>query len=1045
MVNIMRQKYGYIPPVNGYPEWNNNPEIFQLNRMKAHATLMPYDTVEEALAGQRTASKHYLSLNGTWKFGYADTPDTRIKDFYEDKFDYSGWPEIAVPGHWQLQGYDYPQYTNVRYPWEITEQLQPPFAPVVYNPVGSYIRTFEIPCSWEGSPVYLCFQGVESAFYVWMNGELVGYSEDSFTPAEFDITPYLRTGENKIAVEVYRYSDASWLEDQDFWRLSGIFRDVYLYSVPETHIYDFSVLTDLDDDYKNAVVTIKATVDNYYEKVIGDLALNADLYNKEGRSVLPEPIRMSARIEGSQSVEVKGEAFVENPLQWSAEHPNLYTLVLSLKDSDGRLIETESCKVGFRRFEIKDNLMLINGKRIVFKGVDRHEFSPYKGRAIGYDEMLTDIKLMKAFNINAVRTSHYPNSITWYELCDEYGIYLIDENNLETHGTWEYNQEGERPGNIPGSKPEWTEAVLDRCNSMLSRDKNHPCILIWSLGNESWGGDNFIKMHDFFHDNDTSRVVHYEGTTHARAWEAATDIESHMYAKIEHMVEYAMNKPKKPYIQCEYSHAMGNSCGDLFKYCELFDQYPVLQGGFIWDWIDQAIWTKTPEGKDYLAYGGDFKEPLHDGNFCGNGIIFADRTVTPKLYEVKKCYQNVGFEAVDLVTGKVRIKNKFLFTNLNEYEMCWDIMKNGIHFQGGVCEAELEPLCEKEINLGYSLPAVENSDDEYILTLHLITTCDYSWALQGHEVAFEQFVLPVERLDIKSDPDLHPVTLQESEREFTVTGRDFEAVFLKEDGTMTSYLYQGSELIRKAPVPNFWRAYTDNDNGNKLQNRCAVWREASLHRKLLRMNAAASEYLVVIEAEYGIPAAPGTSCTITYSVMGNGEIKIHETLIPGIGLPEIPEISMLFTMETSFDYLKWYGKGPHENYWDRATGAKVGIYHGNVSEQMVPYLRPQECGNKTAVRWAAITGRDGKGLMIKGLPQIEVNALPYTPFEIEASDHHYKLPASNGTLVRIGYRQMGVGGDDSWGAKTHPEFTLYSNRPYEYSFSIQGCAGITES
>lgn len=1035
----MRHRFEYAPPKNGYPEWNNNPEIFELNRMKAHASLMPFDSIEEALAGKREESKNYLSLNGAWKFSFAKTPEERIKNFYENGYDIDNWPEINVPGHWQLQGYDYPQYTNTRYPWEATEPLQPPFAPVVYNPVGSYARDFELPSAWEGRTVIISFQGVESAFYVWVNGEMVGYSEDSFTPAEFDLTPYLKKGMNRLSVEVYRWSDASWLEDQDFWRLSGIFRDVYLYSVPEAHIYDFSAVTELDEDYRDAVLKLRATVENYSGRDYGSIRVEAGLFDQQGIPVLSEPVVMMGSLGNGCTLEVNGEAFVKNPFKWSAEQPNLYTLVLSLLDSDGKLLETESCKVGFRRFEIRDNLMLINGKRIVFKGVDRHEFSPEKGRAISEEEMLEDIKLMKAYNINAVRTSHYPNHIRWYELCDEYGIYVIDETNLETHGTWDYKQKEERPLNVPGSKPEWTNAVLDRCNSMLQRDKNHPCVLIWSLGNESWGGDNFIKMHDFLKEQDPSRIVHYEGIFHARAWERASDIESTMYAKVEYMENYALNQPAKPYIQCEYSHAMGNSCGDLFKYCELFDKYPVLQGGFIWDWIDQAIWNKTQDGVEYLAYGGDFGEPLHDGNFCGNGIIFADRTVTPKLYEVKKCYQNVGFEAIDLKTGRIKLLNKYLFTNLKEYEILWDIMENGAKVLGGTCIAEVDPLSSGEIDLAYTLPVAADPEAEYILTIRLVTTQEYPWAVKGHEVAYEQFVLPVTVRENKPEQQAGSLSFADMPKEYRIAGKAFEAVFSKEDGALVSYLYQGEELINEAPVPNFWRAYIDNDNGNRLQERCAVWREASLQRQLVWIKADPSEHQAVIEMEYTIPAAEGTRCILSYTVKGDGEIIIREVLLPGRSLPEIPEISMRLTLKQSFDHLTWYGKGPHENYWDRATGARVGIYHGKVSEQMVPYLRPQECGNKTEVRWAAITDASGKGLMIKGLPHIELNALPFTPFEIEASDHHYKLPVSNRTVVRIAYRQMGVGGDDSWGAKTHPEFTLFANRQYEYSFSIKGC------
>ncbi len=1035
----MRQKYEYFPPENGYPEWNNNPEIFELNRMRAHATLMPFDTVTEALTGNKSTSKYYRTLNGIWKFSFSKTPEERNKNFYKQDFDYSSWEEIKVPGHWQLQGFDYPQYTNIRYPWENTEPLVPPFAPIVYNPVGSYVRTFEIPEDWKGSPVFISFQGVESAFYVWINGDLVGYSEDSFTPSEFDITPYLKEGTNKLAVEVYRWSDASWLEDQDFWRLSGIFREVYLYSIPEVHIYDFSVVTDLDDQFKNATIKVKATLINYYERVLGNLTLEAQLYNQEGQPILAQPIPMTGLMNKVAELELQGEAIVDEPLQWSAEQPNLYTLVLSLRDSSGKLIEVECSKVGFRRFEIKDNLMLINGKRILFKGVDRHEFSADTGRTLGHEEMLTDIKLMKAFNINAVRTSHYPNDVYWYELCDEYGIYIIDENNLETHGSWDYGSDVELPGILPGSKPEWTAAVLDRCNSMLQRDKNHPCVLIWSLGNESWGGDNFIKMHDFLKKNDPSRIVHYEGVTQARTWDDASDIESQMYTKVEAVEAYALNKPKKPFILCEYSHAMGNSCGDLFKYCELFDIYSVLQGGFIWDWIDQAILTKTSEGIDYLAYGGDFNEPRHDGNFCGNGIIFADRTVTPKLYEVKRCYQSIGFEAIDLSLGKIKLHNKFLFTDLKEYELIWDIKRNGFCIMSGTGTVSVEPLCNVLINLGYELPERLSPEDEYILTLSMITTKDYPWAEKGHEIAFEQFILPIKTMREKVQPIIDsPLLLQENTSEYIISSEDFAVTFCKVTGTMTSYYYKGEELIKEAPIPNFWRAYTDNDKGNKLQERCELWRDASQVRELVKIQKSSSDHRVIIEVKYTLPAASSSSCFISYTITGDGEVKIHEVLAPGLNLPEIPEIGMMLSMDKAYDHMEWYGRGPHENYWDRANGARVGIYHGKVSEQMVPYLRPQECGNRTEVRWARITNQNGKGFIIEGFPYIELNALPYTPFEIEEKDHHYKLPASEKTVVRINYRQMGVGGDDSWGAKTHPEFTLFANSQYEYTYSIKG-------
>ena len=589
------ERQNYKKPDNGFPEWNNNPEIFQVNRLKAHSTLMPYETVEEALKGDRNNSTFIKSLNGDWKFSFAENPEQRNTDFYKEDYDCSDWDEIKVPGHWQLQGYDYPQYTNVIYPWVKTEDIKPPFAPEKYNPVGSYVKTFTLPSQWEDNPVYISFKGVESAFYLWVNGDFVGYSEDSFTPADFDITPYLKEGENKLAVEVYRWCDASWLEDQDFWRLSGIFRDVFLYSTPQLHIYDFKVNTDLDEDYKDSDLVINANVINYDGEYKGKLLVEGQLYDKEGNPILNQPISMEAEMGDDKSIDLQGKAFVENPLKWSAEHPNLYTLVLSLKDEDGNLLETESCRVGFRKFEIKDNLMLINGKRIVFKGVNRHEFHPDKGRAIDREDMLADIILMKSYNINAVRTSHYPNDELWYDLCDEHGLYVIDENNLETHGTWCMGQTEDEI--IPASKPEWTDALIDRCNSMYQRDKNHPSVLIWSLGNEAWGGDNFIEMHKFFKDNDPLRIVQYEGIVHARKWEAASDVESQMYSKVGTLEHYANSNPKKPFILCEYSHSMGNSTGNLKKYCDLFDKYPVLQGGFIWDWIDQALTATLPDGR----------------------------------------------------------------------------------------------------------------------------------------------------------------------------------------------------------------------------------------------------------------------------------------------------------------------------------------------------------------------------------------------------------------------------------------------------------------
>lgn len=1029
-------KFQYTPPANGYPEWNNNPEIVHINRRQAHVACVPYDTMEEALKVDIHTSRYYQSLNGMWKFSFAKKPKERITNFYEYAYDCSSWDDIKVPSHWQLQGYDYPQYTNVVYPWNDTEDIKPPFAPTVYNPVGSYVRTFTVPEDWGDRSIILSFQGVESAFYVWVNGDLVGFSKDSFTPAEFDITSYLREGENKLAVEVYRWCDGSWLEDQDFWRLSGIFRDVYLYSKPRLNINDYFVITDLDDSYTNSTLTIKTRISNPSQLPLDGIHLEAQLYY-DNLEVLSKTLTLPLDLLDKDCYEMELSTDVKNPLKWSAEHPNLYTLVLSLRTEE-KLIEVISSQIGFRKFEIKDGLMHINGKRIVFKGVNRHEFSCDKGRAVDLNDMETDIKLMKQYNINAVRTSHYPNHPMWYELCDRYGIYVIDETNLETHGLWHYHQKEEEDFNVPGSKACWTAAVLDRANSMFQRDKNHPSVLIWSLGNESFGGENFIKMHDFFRSVDPTRIVHYEGIVHLRQYEAASDIESQMYTKPRD-IEHQLHHNKKPFILCEYSHSMGNSTGNLFKYTELFDRLPRVQGGFIWDWVDQAIRTKTLEGIDYLAYGGDFGEKPHDGNFCGDGIIFADKAVSPKLYEVKRCYQNVNFTADNLSKGQIILENKFLFTNLKEFVFVWQLYKNGICQAEGRDIVDIEPGSSSIITIPYGKLEPCSLQDEYYLNVGFVLDTPNIWANSDHEIAFDQFVLPVvHESKTITNTSYHELITDEDDDRIRISGSDFVLVFSKISGEITSYEVSGNTIFKAGPTPHFWRAYTDNDRGNGLPTRCAPWREASQTKSLTSFSTTIENDQISITVVYELPTPEVSNCKVTYTISDNGQINVKVDLLPGDNLPEIPEIGMLMILEKAFDNLHWYGKGPHENYWDRNLGAKLGLYSGKVSDQFTPYLRPQECGNKTEVRWARLTNDQGVGFEISGDPTIEINALPYTPFELEDYDHVYKLPDSDKVVIRVNYKQMGVGGDDTWGARTHPEFTLYANRNYSYTYSIKG-------
>lgn len=1048
----MRQKLQYTPPANGYPEWNNNPEIFQLGRLEAHSHMMAFPSVEQALARDHTASPYYRSLNGTWKFALADTPEQREQDFYRADYDTSGWADMPVPSHWQFHGYDYPHYTNVRYPWSEREpDLLPPFAPTTYNPVGSYVRTFEVPADWAGQPVFISFQGVESAFYVWVNGELVGYSEDTFTPAEFDITAYLVAGENKLAVEVYRWCDASWLEDQDFWRLSGIFRDVYLYSAPALRISDFFARPQLDADYRDAVLDVDIKLDNYFGRRYETSRLAMQLYDDAGQTVWETAPETPAASSAEGELALTLSAPVAAPLKWSAETPHLYTLVLSLYGDYGALLHTVSCRIGFRTFELKDGLMKINGRRIVFKGVNRHEFSCDTGRALAKADMVRDILLMKRYNINAVRTSHYPNQPIWYELCDEYGLYVIDETNLETHGSWSYHQNGvELPNNVPGSKPEWRDNVLDRANSMLQRDKNHPSIIIWSLGNESFGGDNFIAMHDFLKAADPSRLVHYEGVFHHRLSEAASDIESTMYVQPSDVERYARSNPKKPYILCEYSHAMGNSCGGLHLYWELFDRYDILQGAFIWDWVDQAIRTRTPDGIEYLAYGGDFGESPHDGNFSGDGLLFADRTVSPKLYEVKKCYQNASWQAADLKAGRFVIANKHLFTDLSAYELRWEIALDGLAGEEplrGTLPVAAAPGGSAEIVVPYDWQSLPD-DREATLLLSLVLKADTAWAEQGHEVAWEQFIVKSRAAvgggatagsaSADGAADIAAPEVAESPEAIVVSGARFALRFSRETGAPVSFAADGRELLLAPLQPCFWRPVTDNDLGSKMPERCAVWRDAGSRLELVGLDSRSSGGEAVVTASYRLADIPSAALSLRYAIGPDGAVEVTQALDPGDpSLPELPAFGVLLELDGALDTIAWYGRGPHESYQDRRHGARLGSYSGKVADQFVPYLRPQECGNKIDVRHAELTGADGRGLRFASALPFELSALPWTPAELEASDHPYKLPPSRGSILRLNWRQMGVGGDDSWQARPHEPYRLPADRPYSFTFTIK--------
>lgn len=1025
----MREKFVYTPPKNGYPEWNNNPEIFQLNRMDARATMIAYDNLSEALACDRDASAHKVSLNGQWKFNFAENISTAPADFYKTDYDVSGWDEIKVPAHWQFQGYDYPQYTNTRYPWSVKEpKLRPPYAPTGYNPVGSYVRSFNISDDFDGekTPVTLHFGAVESAFYVWLNGDLVGFNKDSFSPAEFDITPYINNGENKLAVQVFRWCDASWLEDQDFWRLSGIFREVYLEFHNPVHFYDVFAKPFLSDDFTSAKVDIDITLRNY--NLLQDKAsVSAQLYF-DGSAVLKNEPKVTLPLSGEEMQKLSLSAVLDKPELWSAEKPNLYTLVLTLKQ--GNVTEYISVKIGVRSFVIKNGLMEINGVPVMLKGVNRHDFTAANGRATTKEEMLISAKLMKQNNINAVRTSHYPNNELWYDICDEYGFYMIDETNLETHGTWHYGQreEGET---LPGSKLEWAGAVVDRANTMFMRDKNHPAVCIWSLGNESFGGENFVRMKDHLKAvDDTNRPIHYEGVCHNREFNHASEIESEMYTRPWNIIGNINHNNDKPFILCEYSHAMGNSCGGLKDYWELFYKYPSLQGGFIWDWIDQAILTETPDGVKYLAYGGDFGEEPNDGTFAGNGLIFADHEITPKLIETKACYQNIKFSDADVINGRIRMENRFLFSDLSEFDFKWKLELNGEFIKEGTFEASLAPGKTGVFSIGEEMP--EKGRGEYVLTVTAHTKQDYPWAEAGHEIAFGQFILPAVNTTPERTFAAGTVELDGN----TVKGDGFNIAFDEETGYITSYVIGNKELLKAPAAMNFWRALTDNDKGSRIENRSSCWREAGEKAVLVNRETEIMADGLKITCAYTLPTDEESRASLVYEIYSDGEVKVTMTLLPALMKGEIPLVGMTFIMDKAIEDMTFFGNGPHETYIDRDASAKLGIYSQKVADQMTHYLVPQESGNKTAVRWAEFTRENGSGVRFEALGNMEVSANPWTPAEIEAADHAYKLPESDKTVVHVNGFQQGVAGDDSWGSRPHIQYQLQTNRSYTYSFVI---------
>ncbi|WP_299093234.1 glycoside hydrolase family 2 TIM barrel-domain containing protein [uncultured Metabacillus sp.] len=992
-------------------KWLTDLNVFAVNRIPAHSDHLYYETVQEAR--ERRPMKWRHSLNGSWKFSYAVSPETRAKSFYQADFDCSGWDTIQVPGHIQLQGYGNPQYVNTMYPWDGVTHVRPPEIPESFNPVGSYVKTFTVPSNMVNKPLFISFQGVESAFYVWLNGQFVGYSEDSFTPAEFDLSTFVKDGENKLAVEVYQRSTGSWLEDQDFWRFSGIFRDVYLYTVPEIHVQDLHVRTELDDSFTKAVLHVDT-------KLSADILLR--LEDAEGKIVA----------EGAADAVGACQLSVEHPHLWSAESPYLYQLFISVFDASGKLVEVIPQKVGFRRFEMKNKVMHLNGKRIVFKGVNRHEFNCRRGRAVTKEDMLWDIKTMKQNNINAVRTSHYPNQTEWYELCDEYGLYVIDEMNLETHGSWQKLGAVEPSWNIPGNKPEWQEIVMDRAISMFERDKNHPSILIWSCGNESYAGEVILNVSKYFKSVDPGRLVHYEGVFHNRDYNETSDMESRMYAKPADIIEYLEDNPEKPYISCEYIHAMGNSLGGMHKYTDLEAKYPMYQGGFIWDFIDQSLIKKDRYGNEFQAYGGDFGDRPTDYNFCGNGIVYADRRLSPKMQEVKFLYQDI--KLIPDQQG-VLVKNEQLFAGTDAYELQCTVYREGNEVFTKSLELDVPAQEEKYIAL--ELPEFEEVGEYAIHTsLHLKEKT--IWADQGHEVAFGQFIYDVEKVEtlpVVKDSAFHVV---HGDVNIGVHGTNFSVLFSRAQGSLVSLNYAGNEMIASPPYPLFWRAMTDNDKGNHFAFDSHGWYTSSLFRKCTAIDIEEQTDKVTVSFKYELPISKDVHVVTAYTVYPNGYIHVSYSYAGASQLPDLPIHAMSFKLSADYNQLTWYAQGPEENYEDRVHGARLGIFKNKAEDNVSAYLVPQESGGRTGVRYVKIADGKETGIKIayKEKP-FQCNVSPYTAFELENAAHHYELPNIHYTVVTVAGRHMGVGGDDSWGAPVHEEYHIKADQNFDFDFVIQ--------
>lgn len=1009
------------------PDWED-PSVCQINRLPMRASYFPFESVDKAIKGDKSQSERFISLNGMWKFNWVDRPDKRPIDFYKTDFDDKNWADFPVPANWEFKGYGIPIYVNSDYEFNVNNPT-PPDIPDSLNPVGSYRKKITIPEKWKDMQVYIHLGAVKSAFYIWVNGQKVGYSEDSKLEAEFDITKYIKTGENTIALEVYRWSDASYLECQDFWRLSGITREVYLYARPKVHLYDYKAIATLDQTYLNGVLNIEIELENSTNNNTSNYSCDIILNDNNGKSVFSKSEEFPESAPNTNSVKVNLQATIPSVKAWSAEIPNLYTLTITLKDKQGNVVEVISRKTGFRTVEIKGRDFLVNGKRIYIKGVNRHETHPVTHQVVTREQMIEDIKLMKMFNINAVRTCHYPNTPEWYDLCDEYGLYLVDEANIESHGM------GYDLDKTLANNPAWATAHLERFSRMMIRDKNHPSIITWSLGNEAGNGYNFYKCYEWGKNYDQSRPIQYERAK----LEWNTDIFCPMYPSPSSLISYSVSNLNRPLIMCEYAHAMGNTLGNFKEYWDIIESYPGLQGGFIWDWVDQGMWLER-NGKKFFGYGGDWgpKGTPSDNNFNCNGIVQPDRKPNPQAWEMKKMYQSIKFKSFDLKTGELIIGNGYFFRDLSNFTLKWILLEDGTPKKEGVInDINATPGETKTIKIDLNYKFIQGK--EYSLQVYTITKLAEGLIPANHEQAKEEFLL-FENHQSQYSPDKSPITLNDNKDEIAVSGKDFEIKISKTSGSISSYLFKGKKLFETGPQINFWRPPNDNDFGAGLQKKLIEWKDAGKEGKLINITFNKDELGVKIVSDISLLNGDAVNRMI-YKIDGKGSLEVRNEFRVLKG-----KHSMMFKygnhLQLPQDYktIEWYGRGLVESYWDRKANAFLGIYKGDIKDQYHPYIRPQESGNKTDVRWAKLYTSNGYGFTIQFTNDyLNVIALPYSPEQLFPGEnkgqfHSLELDPDKYVHLDIDYKQMGVGGIDSWWSLPLEQYRL----PYmDYSYSYR--------